>query len=102
MDAVAVACSSSVSMVSILPLFVFRRHPEPSAKDPRILHDVTGANIAHQPRTFVWAPPSGCATANAEVLQLRFRMTTKNKQRQPFITRCFLQTKRVDAEASTL
>jgi hypothetical protein len=69
-------------LLVVLPLFVFRRHPEPSAKDPRILHDATGANSAHQPSTFVWAPPSGCATTNAGVLQLRFRMTTKNKQQQ--------------------
>jgi hypothetical protein len=33
----------------LLPLPVFRRHPERYAKDPRILHNATGANPARWP-----------------------------------------------------
>jgi hypothetical protein len=61
-----------------VPLPVFRRHPEPTAKDPRIgggkdakrIIDIGGVSLCV------------CGGKNAGVLQLRFRMTTKNKQRQ--------------------
>jgi hypothetical protein len=59
----------------LLSLLVFRRHPEPTAKDPRIVATTDAKS----------APNNACdalcvrATTNAGLLRLRLRMTAKSK-----------------------
>jgi hypothetical protein len=60
----------------LLPLFVFRRHPEPTAKDHRICCGTDEKRITSTGRISLCV----CGGKNAGVLQLRFRMTAKNKQ----------------------
>jgi hypothetical protein len=76
-----------------------------SAKDPRILHDATGANAAHQPSTFVWAPPSGCATTmrgpSATLQDDDEKQTTTHHLTQQLL-RSAPTSKRADTEVSAL
>jgi hypothetical protein len=68
------ACSETRDCTCLLPLFVFRRHPEAKLKDP-LMQSAMQMFVAR----FASKDPRIGGGTNAGVLQLRFRMTTKNK-----------------------